>query len=186
MKPVIISVNGKTPRIHESAWIAPGAVVAGDVEIGPQAGIWYGAVIRTEHIPISIGARTNIQDNAVVHSSSMHGPGCLRIGDDVTVGHGAIIHHCNVGDRVLIGMGSIVLDEAWLEDEAVVAAGTLVSMRTRVPTRNLIIGNPGKIRRELTAEEISAFARGTRIYVEFQDLYRDENKRRKLDQKAAE
>jgi carbonic anhydrase/acetyltransferase-like protein (isoleucine patch superfamily) len=179
-----MNVNGKAPRIHESAWIAPGAVVAGDVEIGPQAGIWYGAVIRTEHIPISIGARTNIQDNAVVHSSSMHGPTRLSIGDDVTVGHGAILHHCNVGNRVLIGMGSIVLDEAWLEDEVAVAAGTLVGMRTRVPAGNLIIGNPGKIRRNLTAEEMSAFARGTRTYVEFRDLYRDENKRRDLDKAA--
>jgi carbonic anhydrase/acetyltransferase-like protein (isoleucine patch superfamily) len=182
MKPIIISINGKTPRIHESAWIAPGAVVAGDVEIGPQTGIWYGVVIRTEHIPIRIGARTNIQDNAVVHSSSLYGPGSLNIGDEVTVGHGAILHHCNVGNRTLIGMGSIVLDGACLEDEAVVAAGTLVSMHTRVPARNLIIGNPGKIRRELTEEEINAFARGTSSYVEFRDLYQDENKRRSLDE----
>lgn len=180
MQPIIISVNGRTPRIHESAWIAPGAVVAGDVEIGPQVGIWFGAVIRSEHIPIQIGARTNIQDNCVVHSNAMHGPDGLRIGEEVSIGHGAIVHHCNVGNRVLIGMGSIVLDGALLEDEAVVAAGSLVGMGTRVPARNLIVGNPGKIRRELTAEELELFLKGTRGYIEFRELFQDKDKRQDI------
>ena len=173
MEPIIVTVNGKTPRIHPSAWIAPGCVIAGDVEIGPEVGVWYGAVIRTEHVPVIIGARSSIQDNAVVHTSPYMGLDTITIGEEVTVGHGAILHHCCVGNRSLVGMGSIILDGASLEDDVVVAAGTLIGMRTRVPSRSLIIGNPGKIRRDATDEELASFARGMRLYVGFRDFYKN-------------
>lgn len=169
----IVSINGKTPRIHPSAFIAPGAVVAGDIEIGPEVSIWYGVVLRSEYVPVKIGAKTSIQDNSVLHTNPFISKDPLYIGEEVTIGHGAILHHCSIGDRALVGMGSIVLDGSVLGEESVVAAGTLVGMRTQVPPRNMIIGNPGKIRREVTPDELAKFARGMRWYVGLRNLHND-------------
>ncbi len=181
MKPIIISINGKTPRIHPSAFIAPGAVVAGDIEIGPEVSIWYGTVLRSEYVPVKIGAKTSIQDNSVLHTNPFIPAEQLVIGEEVTVGHGAILHHCSIGNRALVGMGSIVLDGSVLGDESVVAAGTLVGMHTQVPPKSMIIGNPGKIRRDASPEELARFAKGMRWYVGLRDLHRDSEFRREFN-----
>ena len=120
----ILPYKNITPTIHDSAWIADNSVVAGDVEIGEKSSIWFGVQMRGDVHEIRIGARTNIQDNAVVHvTRNLSG---TYIGDDVTVGHGAILHACRVEDKCLIGMGAIILDEAVIETGAMVAAGALV------------------------------------------------------------
>ena len=186
MNPQIITLNGKTPRIHESAWIAPGAVVAGDIEIGPEVGIWYGAVLRSEYVPMKIGARTSIQDNAVLHTNPFMPIDLLTIGEEVTVGHGAILHHCLIGDRALVGMGSIILDGARVGRDSVVAAGALVGMGFQIPPASLVVGNPGKVRREVTPEELAAFARGMRWYLDIKNLHREQRMQLDFDSRRYE
>ena len=181
MKPSIISLNGKTPRIHESAFIAPNAVIAGDIEIGPHVSVWYGTVLRSEYVPVKIGAKTSLQDNVVLHTNPFMSRDAIIIGEEVSVGHGAILHHCRVGNRALVGMGSIVLDGSELGEESVVAAGSLVSMNTKVPPRSMIVGNPAKIRGEVNPEQLARFARGMRWYVSMKELHRDPCTRIELD-----
>ena len=146
-------------------FVAENATVLGDVEIGSEVSIWFGAVLRGDCFPIRIGARSNIQDNAVVHVTG--GQAKTDIGEDVTVGHLALLHGCTVGNRVLIGMGSITLDNAIIEDEAVIAAGALVPPGMRVPSRSLVMGRPGKVVRQLTDADM-AWVKGAGIlYVEY-------------------
>src|SRR3954451_4505266 len=122
--PLVLSVNGLTPRIHESVFLAPGCVVVGDVEIGEDSSVWFGAVIRGDVAPIKIGARTNVQDGSVIHVDT--GTPCV-MGDDITVGHRAIVHASVVGNRVTVGMGSIVLSRSIIGEGAVIAAGAVVA-----------------------------------------------------------
>ncbi len=139
------------PTIHDSAWIADNAMVAGDVEIGEQSSVWFGVQMRGDVHEIRIGARTNIQDNAVVHvTRNLSG---TYIGDDVTIGHGAILHACTVHNRCLIGMGAIILDEAVIEEGAMVAAGALVPPHKVVKSGELWGGSPAKLMREMTEAE---------------------------------
>ncbi len=142
------------PRIAEGAWIAPSADVIGDVELGTLSSIWYGCVVRGDVHSIRIGARTNIQDLSVVHVTSGRFP--TTIGDDVTVGHRAIIHGCTVGNAVLVGMGAILLDGVVVEDEAMIGAGALVSPGTTVSGRTLWLGAPARPVRPLRDAEIAA------------------------------
>jgi carbonic anhydrase/acetyltransferase-like protein (isoleucine patch superfamily) len=168
-----VSVNGKTPQIHASAWVAPNAVIAGDVEIGPNVNIWYGAVIRSEFVKIRIGANSSIQDNVVMHTAPFYGDAVMEVGGNVVVGHGAVLHHCCIGDNSLIGMGAIILDNSRLGEGCLVAAGALVSPGTQAPARGVIIGNPGKIRREVTDKELESFGRSARLYMRVCDMHRD-------------
>ena len=136
--------------IHETAWIAPGAHVSGDVTIGPGCGVWYNAVIRGDECPISIGARSNLQDCGVIHGSA----GCtVAIGDDVSIGHGAIVHGCTVEDGAMIGMGAVVLNGARVGKGALVAAGALVPEGMEIPAGMVAMGNPAKVRRPLRDAE---------------------------------
>lgn len=152
----------KTPQIHPSAFIAPSATVMGDVTVGADCSVFFGAVARSEFVPIVIGQRTNIQDNCVLHAD----PGLpMAIGDGVTVGHGAILHSCIVGDNTLIGMGAIVLNGATIGQNCIVAAGALVPQGMVVPDGSLVMGSPAKVRRALTAEEVEANRRSAEIYV---------------------
>lgn len=128
--------------IHPSAFIAPNASVMGDVTIGAEASIWYGAVLRGDMAPISIGERTNLQDGTIVHVDE--GVPC-RIGSRVGVGHRVILHGCTVEDDCLIGMGSILLNEVWIGAGSVVAAGAVIPERMRIPPRSLVMGVPGRI-----------------------------------------
>ncbi len=149
--------------------IFPNAVVVGDVTLGKNCSVWYGAVIRGDEEKIIIGDNTNIQDNAVLHVT----PGLpLRIGSGVTVGHGAILHSCTVGDNSLIGMGAIVLDGAVIGKNCLIAAGAVVTPRTVVPDGSMVMGSPGKVKRELTAEEMEGNRLNAKFYVDLKEGYR--------------
>jgi carbonic anhydrase/acetyltransferase-like protein (isoleucine patch superfamily) len=153
-----------SPRIHPSAFVAPGAVVVGDVEIGPESGIWYGCVVRGDVNAVRIGARTNIQDGTVIHVSGL-GQGTF-IGDEVTVGHMALVHACTVESRAFVGMKSCVMDGAHVEGGAMVAAGALVTPGKRVPSGEVWGGNPARRLREVRPEELEGWVRSWTGYVE--------------------
>lgn len=140
----------KKPSIPDSVFVAPGAQVVGDVTIGEHSSLWYNAVLRGDCAPIVIGKDTNIQDTAVVHCST-NTP--TLVGDGVTVGHGAILHSCTVGNHSLIGMGAIVLDHASIGSECLIGAGALVTPRTVIPDGSLAIGSPARVKRMLSPEE---------------------------------
>ncbi|MBQ8519546.1 MAG: gamma carbonic anhydrase family protein [Agathobacter sp.] len=137
-------------NIAEWVYMAEGAKIVSDVSIGEGSSVWYNAVIRGDSNPIVIGENTNVQDNAVLHVSHSH---AMSIGDNVTIGHGAIIHGCTIGNNVLIGMGAIVLDGAVIEDNCIIGAGTLVTQNKIIPSGSLAFGNPAKVMRQLTEEE---------------------------------
>lgn len=159
----IYELGGVRPTIGEGVFVAPNASVIGDVVIGESSSVWFGVVVRGDVFPIRIGARTNIQDNSVVHVTG--GKTMTTIGDDVTVGHSAIVHGCKIGSRCLIGMGSIVLDGAVIEDECFIAAGALVPPGMRVPSRSMVMGRPGKVVRPVKPEELDAIEHAARDYV---------------------
>ena len=144
-------------------FIAPGAIVLGEVTLGEEVGIWYHATIRGDRAPIIIGNRSNIQDNSVVHVDAEHP---VTIGDNVTIGHGAIIHGCEIGDNTLVGMGAIIMNGAKIGKNCIVAAGALVTQNTQMPDNSLIMGNPAKIKREVTEEEVAGNLKNAAFYVE--------------------
>ncbi len=149
--PIILPAFGKSPKIAEDAFIAENATIIGDVEIGPEASVWYGAVLRGDCGFIRVGARSNIQDLACIHMTTDTSNSV--IGEDVTVGHGVIIHGAKIGDRALIGMGAVLLDNAEIGEESLIAAGTVVPPRVIVPARSLVRGQPGKVIREVNDKE---------------------------------
>ena len=157
------------PRLGEAAHIDPAAVVIGDVEIGAHSSVWPTAVIRGDVHRIRIGARTNIQDGAVVHVThdGEFTPGGFPtiIGDDVTIGHRAIVHACTVGDRVLVGMGAIIMDGATIGDDVIIGAGALVPPGRDLASGHLYIGSPVRCQRALTAEEYRMLPYSARHYV---------------------
>ncbi len=140
------------PLIDSSAFIAENAAVIGDVTIGAGTGIWYGCTLRGDVNDIKIGKRTNIQDGTVIHTSL--GVQGTYIGDDVTVGHMALLHACTIGNKAFIGMQSLIMDEVVVEDEAMVAAGSMVTPRKRIPRHQLWGGRPARYMRDMTPEEI--------------------------------
>ena len=150
-------------KIAEWVYLAEGARIVGDVEIGEGSSVWYNAVIRGDSNSIVIGENTNVQDNAVLHTNHSHG---LKIGDNVTIGHGAIVHGCTIGNNVLIGMGAIVLDGAVIEDNCIIGAGALVTQNKVIPEGSLCFGNPAKVVREITEEEKASIIENANEYVE--------------------
>lgn len=160
--------RGIMPRVDRSAFVAPTAAIIGDVVVGESSSIWFGAVIRGDVMPIRIGARTSIQDNTVIHATG--GWSETHVGDGCTVGHSVVLHGCTVGDRVLVGMGSIVLDEAELGSDSILGAGSLVTARTKIPPGVLALGRPAKVIRELTDEERQRLLDATAVY---EDLVRN-------------
>ncbi|GAB4215229.1 MAG: gamma carbonic anhydrase family protein [Sandaracinaceae bacterium] len=150
------------PRLDPSCFVAPTASVVGDVVVGAESSIWYGAVLRGDVMPIRIGARTSIQDNSVVHATG--GWHDAIIGDDCTVGHGVILHGCRIGSRVLVGMGTIVLDEADVGDQVMIGAGSLVTARTRIPPGVLVHGRPAKVIRDLRPDEVERILEAAELY----------------------
>ena len=147
----------KEPVIS-GAYLAPNATVVGDVILGENASIWYGAVLRGDCGTITVGDETNIQENCVLHEKTILGKQC-------TVGHGAILHGCTLGDRCLIGMGAIVLDGAVLGDDCLVGAGALVTGKTNAPAGSMLLGSPAKVVRELTPEQLQANLESAEHYV---------------------
>ena len=150
------------PIIHPTVVIALGAHVLGEATLGPRCSVWYNAVVRADEAPITIGAETNIQDCAVIHVSTGHP---TAIGEGVTIGHGAIVHGCTVGSNALIGMGAIVLDDAEIGRDCIIGAGALVTKGMRIPDGSLAFGNPARIIRSLTEEEIEANRANAAEYV---------------------
>ena len=145
--------RGVTPRVHPSAFIDDSAQVIGDVDIGEESSIWMYAVLRGDVHSIRVGRRSNIQDGTIVHA--MTGTHPTTIGDQVTIGHGAIVHGCTIENQVLIGMGAILLNGAHVGAGSIVAAGTLLVENMRVPAKSLVMGSPGKVKRLLTHAEIA-------------------------------
>ncbi|MGE5235306.1 MAG: gamma carbonic anhydrase family protein [Acidobacteriota bacterium] len=159
----------KRPRFGARVFVAATAVLVGDVELGDDVGVWYGAVLRADLREIRIGARSNIQDNVTIHVDSPDAP--TIVAEDVTVGHAAILHGCRVERGALIGMQSTVLNGAVIGEEAVVAAGALVPPGMVVPPRSLAAGVPAKVRREVTPEELDHVRRGVGVYLELKGRY---------------
>jgi carbonic anhydrase/acetyltransferase-like protein (isoleucine patch superfamily) len=171
---LIRSYRGRMPQIAASAYIAPEAVVIGDVTIGEHASVWPCTVIRGDVNWIRIGARTNIQDGSVLHGMTGEFP--VLLGDNITVGHGTVLHGCTIESRCLIGMGSIILNGAKVGAGTIIAAGTLVPEGTVIPPGSLFMGHPGKFRRALTAEDQAAIDAYAARYVEYKEIYRGELK----------
>ncbi len=166
----IVSFLGTWPALGERVFIADTARVIGQATLGDDVSIWYGSVVRGDVFHITIGARTNIQDHSVVHVTS--GRHATRIGCDVTVGHRATLHGCEVGDRALIGMGAIVLDGAEIGEEAMIGAGAVVTPKTVIPPRVLALGSPARVVRELNEGELELVRRSAAHYVKLAGVYR--------------
>ncbi|MFN3474197.1 MAG: gamma carbonic anhydrase family protein [Blastomonas sp.] len=166
----IISLHGKTPRIHDSAFIAPGCRIIGDVEIGPGASIWYNCVIRADVNRIVIGARTNVQDGSIIHCDSPR-PGQpdgfpTLIGDDVLIGHLAMVHGCVLEPRAFVGLGSIVMDGCRIGSDAMLAAGAMLTPGKSIPGGQLWGGRPAQYMRDLPPPAIADVQVGVAHYVD--------------------
>lgn len=166
---MIYNFEDKRPEIAKSAFIAESADVIGEVFIGEQCNVWYGAVIRADGRSVEIGKGTNIQDNCTIHISSDYS---TNIGKYVTVGHGAIVHACKVGDYSLIGMGAIVLDGAEVGDYTIIGAGSVVTPRTKIPSGVLALGTPARVVKELSEEEKLSLKQSAEKYIELAEKYK--------------
>jgi carbonic anhydrase/acetyltransferase-like protein (isoleucine patch superfamily) len=162
------SYRGKSPQVEKALFIADSAEIAGSVYAGEESSVWYNVSIRGDIGAVYIGRRTNVQDGSVIHVST---DVPARLGDDITVGHRAVIHACTVEDGALIGMGAIILDGAVIGRESIVGAGALVTQNKEFPPRSLIVGSPAKVLRELSEEEVEAIRANTAEYVELAARY---------------
>lgn len=159
---MIVEYNGKIPDVQEAAFVAETAVVAGDVQIGKDSSIWFSAVLRADEAPIRIGARCSIQDNATVHCDAGMP---VTIGDDVTVGHNAIIHSCTIGSGTVIGMGAVILNQAEIGEGCMIAAGAVVTGKTVVPPHTMAAGTPASVKKELSSEAVRKNLENAEEYV---------------------
>jgi carbonic anhydrase/acetyltransferase-like protein (isoleucine patch superfamily) len=157
--------KGQLPRVDDSAYVDESAQVIGDVEIGAESSIWMNVVIRGDVNHIRIGARTNVQDLTMVHVMKDTHP--TVIGNEVTIGHGAMIHGCTIEDRVLIGMQAMLLNGVHVERDCIIAAGTLLTEGTRIPSGSLVMGRPGKVKRPLNEAELAEIRRLSQAYVSY-------------------
>jgi len=164
--------RGRLPVVHPSAFVDSSAQVIGDVEIGAESGIWMNAVIRGDVNAIRIGDRSNVQDGTVFHA--MLNKYETTVGNDVTIGHAAVIHGCRIHDRVLVGIGAIILNGAIVGEDSIVAAGSLVTERFVVPPRSLVMGSPARIKRPLTDEEVQSVLGYAQRYVKYRLDYMPE------------
>jgi gamma-carbonic anhydrase len=164
--------KGVRPELGRDVFVAPNATVIGDVHLGDESSVWFGAVIRGDVFPIRFGARTNVQDGSVVHVTG--GQAATTVGDDVTIGHMVLLHGYTVGDRCLIGMGSILLDGAEIGEECLVAAGSLIAPRTKIPPRSMVMGRPGKAVRALSERDLTMVREAGVLYVEYARTFRSD------------
>jgi carbonic anhydrase/acetyltransferase-like protein (isoleucine patch superfamily) len=156
--------GGKVPDLEKAAFVAPGAVVIGDVVLGVDASIWYQCTVRGDLNWIRIGRRTNIQDGSVIHVDAGRWP--TRVGDEVTVGHRVILHGCTVGDLCLIGMGAVLLNDVVVGSGSLIAAGSVVLEGRQIPPNSLVAGVPAKVLRRLESEDVERFRESASRYVE--------------------
>jgi carbonic anhydrase/acetyltransferase-like protein (isoleucine patch superfamily) len=161
--------RGTVPRVHPSAYIDESAQVIGDVEIGEESSVWMCVVIRGDVHRIRIGRRSNVQDGTIVHGMKDTHP--TMIGDDVTIGHGALVHGCTIEDCCLIGMGTILLNGVRIGTGSIVAAGTLLAEGTNVPSRSLVMGVPGKVKRQLGDSDVAEIQMYADRYVGYRREY---------------
>jgi len=166
----IYRIDDKLPQIDASVWIAPNATVIGDIRLATDASVWWNAVLRGDNDPITIGARSNIQDGSVLHTDAGVP---LPLGCDVTVGHLVMLHGCSVGDGSLIGIGSVILNRAVIGRSCIVGAHTLIPEGKVFPERVLIVGSPGKVVRELDDEEVARLLKSASHYVGNAHRYRE-------------
>ena len=157
--------KGTHPTVHPGAYVDESAQVIGDVHIGAESSVWMNAVVRGDVHWIRIGRRSNVQDGTVVHVMNDTHP--TTIGDAVTIGHAAIVHGCSLGDRILIGMGAILLNGATVGNDSIVAAGTLLAEGVTIPPRSLVMGTPGRVKRPLTDAEVASILEYSDRYVNY-------------------
>lgn len=172
---MILEYKGNTPQLDASVFLAPGACVIGDVQIGEESSLWFNVIVRGDVNFIRIGSRTNIQDGTVVHVTRDTHPTVL--GDDVTVGHSVTLHGCTVHNGSLIGIGAIVLDGAVIGASSLVAAGSVVAPGTQIPPRSLVMGSPGRVKRTLTEDECRNMHSIADRYIQYREDYRTQVKR---------
>lgn len=165
--------NGFHPKIHPTAWVHPTAVVIGDVTLGPRVSVWPNCVLRGDQGAIVIGEDTNLQDGTIAHATG--DVSTVHVGARCVVGHRVLLHGCRVEDGCLVGMGSILLDNAVIEAESIVGAGALVSVRTRIPTRSLALGAPARVTRPLGQKDLDSIAHGVRTYLRLMEEHRAQN-----------
>lgn len=157
-----------TPAVPKGAYVAPGAALIGDVSLGENVSVWFQAAIRADLNSVRIGARSNVQDGAVIHVSDDFP---TIVGERVTIGHGAVLHACSIGDEVLVGMNAVVLDGAVIESRCIIGANALVTAGTHIPSGSLFLGSPGKVRRTLSLAEQEALASWAERYVVLSKAY---------------
>ncbi len=161
--------RGVAPIVAANAFIEDTSVVIGDVVIGSDSSVWFHAVVRGDVHFIRIGHRTNIQDLSLLHVT--HDTYPLTLGDDITVGHRVILHGCTIRDRVLVGMGTTIMDGAVIEEDCIIGAGSLVTERTQIPPRSLVIGSPARVKRQLVDEEIAWIKTSATNYCRYAQYY---------------
>ena len=169
---MILPLRGKTPQIGKDSYVAPSADLIGDVTIGRNCSIWFNTTLRGDVMPIVIGDETNIQDNTVIHGTYQK---CgAVIGSKVTVGHSVILHGCKIGDLVLVGMGSVIMDQAEIPSRCIVGAGSLVTENARFPEGHLIMGRPAKAVRPLNEKELAFLPKSAQNYMDYTKWYEKE------------
>ena len=168
-EPLIITISGHAPQLHSQSWVAPNASLIGQVSLAARASVWYSATLRAEYEPIEIGWGSNIQDGVTIHVDAGFP---ARIGAGVSVGHNAVLHGCTVEDDALIGMGAVVLNGAVIGAGSLVAAGAVVPQGAVIPPRSLVAGVPGRVRRELSDDEVAANRLNAQAYQHLIDVHR--------------
>lgn len=167
--PILKTVRNKSPQWGQDCFLAEGAVLIGDVEMGSHCSVWYNVTLRGDVMPIKIGHQVNIQDGSVVHGT--YGEHGVTLEDRVTIGHQVTLHGCHIGRESLIGMGSIVMDGVVIGENCLVGAGSLVTEGSKFPPRSLILGRPAKVRRELTEEEVASLSHSADNYLLYKSWY---------------
>ncbi len=175
---MLITFRGNTPMIHESCFIEPSARIIGDVNIGANSSVWFNAIVRGDINYIRIGENTNIQDACIVHVTSGRFP--TIIGNNVTLGHGAIVHGSRIGDGSLISMGCIVLDNCDIGENVIIGAGSVVTEGSRIPSNTLVLGAPARVKRQLTDRDLQKLKNYWSEYVSLKDEYMAEEYYRKF------
>lgn len=168
--PFVLALGEDAPQIAEDAFLAPGCFITGDVRLGPQVSVWYGASIRADHAPITIGARSNVQDNAALHADPQFP---CTVGEDVTIGHAAVVHGCTVGAGTTVGMGAVIMNGATIGENCLIAGGAVILEGAEIPAGSLVAGVPGKVRRELTDAEREHVTKGAEHYLMLSAKHRE-------------
>lgn len=159
---LLVTVAGATPSVAPTAWVAPGAVLAGNISVAAQASIWYNCVLRSEGEPIIVGERTNLQDGTICHVDAGLP---LTLGSGVSIGHAVVLHGCTVADDVLVGMGSRILNGAVIGEGSLVAAGAVVLEGAVIPPHSLVAGVPARVHRSLSEEDVARIRRNAQVYL---------------------